>query len=67
MTTVNRRVLDELPLPLGPGAGILDVLALAVAVEDACGVTLPDSFLTAEHLGCRESIEAVLSSELGDT
>lgn len=46
----RRRVVDELPLPLGPEAGILDALAVAVAVEDSCGVVLPDSAISVDRL-----------------
>lgn len=62
MSVDRRRVVSELPLPLAPGAGILDALAIAVAIEDACAVRLPDELLTPDHLRSRESIESVLRS-----
>lgn len=61
MTIERRRVLAELPLPLGPEAGLLDAVAVAVALEDGCGVVLPDDLITVEHLGRHDSIESVLA------
>lgn len=63
----RRRVLTELPLPLGPDAGPLDALGLAVAIEDGCGVTLPDPVITVDHLGDLASIEVVLDGLSGST
>ncbi|NYF99027.1 hypothetical protein [Janibacter cremeus] len=62
MSADRDRVLLELPLPLGSAAVRLDALSLAVAIEDGCGVVLPDRLITADHLRNRESIEAVLDS-----
>lgn len=62
MTTDQSRVLGELALPLAPEAGLLDALALAVAIEEGCGVTLPDDLITVTHLGTREAIQATLSA-----
>lgn len=62
MTLDRGRVLGELPLPLGPGAGELDAVQIAIAVEDACGLTLPDEVIDTAHLGRRDAIEAVLHS-----
>lgn len=54
------RVLAELPLPLGPQATSVDAVGLAVAIEDGCGVVLPDELITVDHLRTRESVEAAL-------
>lgn len=54
------RVLLELRLPLGPADDTLDALAVAVAIEDAFDITIPDHLLTKEHLGSRESITDLL-------
>lgn len=54
------RVLAELPLPLERGAGVLEAIAIAVAVEDALGVTLPDESLDPVAVGQRASIESLL-------
>lgn len=56
----HRRVLDELPLPLPPEAGNLQALAVAVALEDALGVTLDDMHITVDRLGSRDAVEALL-------
>lgn len=60
MSTDRGRVVAELPLPLGPGATRLDAIAIAVALEDGCGVVLDDALITVEHLRDRESVQAVL-------
>lgn len=60
MTAHQGRVLDELPLPLGSSAALLDAIGIAVALEDALGVSLPDELIDLAHLGCRDAIEAVL-------
>lgn len=65
MTADLERVLSELPLPLPPEATPLDALALAVAIEDACAVVLPDDLITVAHLRDRESIQSVLDSLAG--
>lgn len=62
MTVDEQRLLAELPLPLPPDAGTLAALAIAVAVEDGWGVTLPDDLISVAHLGSRESVAAVLRS-----
>lgn len=54
------RVLSELPIPLRPEADLHDALAVAVAVEDGCGVTLPDHLIAVEHLHDRAAVEATL-------
>lgn len=54
------RVVRELPLPLGPDADVLDALRIAVAVEDACGVVIPDELITTADLGSAGSIESLL-------
>ena len=61
MGSVEDRVLAELPVPLGPDADLLDVLAVAIAVEDGCDVTIPDEMLDVHHLGRRSAIEELLS------
>lgn len=65
MTADHERVLSELPLPLPPDSSPIDALALAVAIEDACGVVLPDELITVAHLRDRESIRSVLDSLTG--
>lgn len=60
MTVDRARVLAELPLPLGPAAGELDAVAIAIAVEDALAVTLPDDAIDVQHLGRTESVHALL-------
>lgn len=60
MSKDRDRVLDELPLPLGADADVLDALGIAVAVEDACGVVLPEDRITVADLGSREAITALL-------
>ncbi|QNF93473.1 hypothetical protein [Janibacter sp. YB324] len=60
MSTDRGRVVAELPLPLGPEATRLDAIAIAVALEDGCGVVLDDALITVEHLRDRESVQAVL-------
>ncbi|NLJ53939.1 MAG: hypothetical protein GX344_07390 [Intrasporangiaceae bacterium] len=62
MPADRRRVLDELDLPLPPGAGILEALQIAVAVEDGCEVRLPEETLTVASLGRRDAIERVLDA-----
>lgn len=62
MSADRGRVLAELPLPLGSEASALDAVGLAVAIEDGCGVVLPDELITVDHLRGRESIDAVLDS-----
>lgn len=61
MGSVEDRVLAELPVPLRPDADLLDALAIAIAVEDACGVTIPDEMLDVDHLRRRATIEELLS------
>lgn len=61
MGAVEDLVLAELPLPLGPDADVLDVIAVAIAVEDACDVTIPDDMLDVEHLAERASITRLVS------
>ncbi len=61
MSTDQDRVLAELPLPLGPAAGELDAVAIAIAIEDALAVVLPDDAIDVAHLGRRESIESLLA------
>ena len=65
MSADLERVLSELPLPLGPEATTLDAVALAVAIEDACGVVLPDDLVTVARLRDRETIRSVLHSLTG--
>lgn len=60
MTTDHSRVLAELPLPLASDADLLEAIGIAVAVEDACQVTLPDDVITVSTLGQRSTIEAML-------
>lgn len=62
MSAVRDRVLAELPLPLPPDATALDAVGLAVAIEDGCGVVLPDELITVDHLRSRESVDALLDS-----
>lgn len=62
MTADRSRVLAELALPLAPGAGLLDALGIAVAVEDALDVTLPDEALDVATMSERHSIESVLKA-----
>ena len=62
MTLDRDRVLDELPLPLGPDAGERDAIEIAIAVEDGFQVRLPDEAINVAHLGRRESVAAVLRS-----
>lgn len=54
------RLFDELPLPLGPDAGELDAVAVAIAIEDGFGVQLPENVIDVVHLGRWESVAAVL-------
>ncbi len=61
MTNDLGRLLVELPLPLERDAGLLDAVAIAIALEDACGVTLPDDAITVTHLGQTEAVWATLS------
>lgn len=58
--SVLGRLLSELPLPLAPDAGILDALALAVAIEDGVGVVLPDALISVSLLQSRESIQTAV-------
>lgn len=58
--SVLGRLLSELPLPLAPDAGILDALALAVAIEDGVGVVLPDVLISVSLLQSRESIQTAV-------
>lgn len=60
MASERRTILAELPLPLGPQAGLLAAIEIAVALEDALGVTLTDEQISVARLGQRESIESVL-------
>lgn len=60
MAVDHSRVLAELALPLDPGADVLEAIAVAVALEDAYGVTIPDDAITAATLGQRDTIEAML-------
>lgn len=59
-----RRALEELPLPLPPEADELDALRIAVAVEDACGVVLPEERITVADLADVAAVEALVA-ELG--
>lgn len=59
------RVLDELPLPLGADADVLEALGIAVAVEDACGVVLPEDRITVSDLGSKETLTALLRQLAG--
>lgn len=61
MTAHPDRVLSELPLPLGPEATLLDAVALAVAIEDGCGVVLPDDLITVAGLRDRQTIQSALA------
>ncbi|QGH68501.1 hypothetical protein [Pseudactinotalea sp. HY158] len=65
MTVDRRRILAELPLPLGPDAGELDAIRMAIALEDACGVTLPEDAIDVVHLGRSEAIESLLCTLAG--
>lgn len=60
MTADRERVLAELPLPLGPEAGLLEAIGIAVAVEDALGVGFPDELLDVATFGQRASIRSAL-------
>ena len=60
MSTAESRLLDELGLPLGPEAGLLDAIAIAIAVEDVCEVTIPETLIDVAHLGRRSAIEDLL-------
>ena len=51
---------EELPLPLGPEAGLLEAIGIAVAVEDALGVGFPDELLDVATFGQRASIRSAL-------
>ncbi|UFU02398.1 hypothetical protein LQF12_12970 [Ruania suaedae] len=62
MTARRRRILSELSLPLGPGASQLEAIEIAVAIEDGCGVTLPDEVMNPADLGRRESVESLLQA-----
>lgn len=62
MTADQDQVLAELPLPLSPDADPHAVLELAIAIEDGCGVILPDEAITVAHLGTHRSITALLRS-----
>lgn len=62
MPTDRRRVLSELPLPLGQDAGVLEALEIALAVEDACDVTLPEDMLTVAHLATATAVESALDN-----
>lgn len=55
-----QQVLAELSLPLRPGAGLLEAIGVAVALEDGLGVTLPDALIDAAHLGTRTDVAATL-------
>lgn len=59
--TMDQARLAELPLPLGPGADVLDALAVAVAVEDAFGVVIPDDRITVADLGSPSAVESLLA------
>ena len=60
MTADRDRVIAELPLPLAPGAGVLEALDIAVALEDALGVVLPDDAMDVSSLRDRPGVESVL-------
>lgn len=62
MADIPEQVLDELALPLGPDAGLVEALAVAIAVEQTCDVTLPDWAIDPVHLGRREAVRALLDS-----
>lgn len=66
MAIERRRLLAELPLPLPQDAGELDAIAIAIAVEDALAVTLPEEALSVAHLGSREAIERLLDEQGGN-
>lgn len=51
-----------MPLPLSPDADPHAALELAIAIEDGCGVILPDEAITVAHLGTHRSITALLRS-----
>lgn len=65
MTVDSSRILAELPLPLAPDAGEADVIAIAIALEDACGIVLEDHSLTIARLGRPETIAALLAPAPG--
>ena len=55
-------VLDELPLPLGAEASLLDALRIAIALETGLGVTIPEAAITVSSLGTRTAVEHLLVS-----
>ena len=65
MAADRGEVLSELPLPLGPDADLLDAVRIAVAIEDGCGVRIPEDRFTVGGLGRRQDVEALLA-EIGD-
>lgn len=65
MTVDLRHIVAELPLPVAADAGQLEALALAVAIEDGCSVTLPDHLITVDHLRDPRSVEAIVRTLLG--
>ena len=66
MAIDRRRLLAELPLPLPHDAGELEALGIAIAVEDAFCVTLPEEALTVAQLGTSEAIERLLDEHSRD-
>lgn len=60
MAVDPQQVLAELPLPLGPEAGLLEAIGVAVAIEDGLGITLPDALIDPAHLGTRSDVAATL-------
>lgn len=51
-----RRIADD---------GNLDALQVAVYLEDALDIVIPDRFLTAEHLGSAAAVERTLDAVAG--